>query len=101
MLYYNKIPFRDLLSYEFILSQGKLYGLNLQKPIYFFGKEKGDVGAIDSIIYEHAGVYNNLTSILSKGNDAQQMAFDMNPEKIKDPKHFEKEPFVSSATQNA
>jgi hypothetical protein len=46
MLYYNKIPFRDLLSYEFILSQGKLYGLNLQKPIYFFGKEKGDVGAI-------------------------------------------------------
>ncbi len=46
MLYYNKIPFRDLLSYEFILSQGKLYGLNLQKPIYFFGKERGDVGAI-------------------------------------------------------
>ena len=25
----------------------------------------------------------------------------LNPEKIKDPKHFEKEPFVSSATQNA
>lgn len=46
MLYYNKIPFRDLLSYEFLLSQGKLYGLNLQKPIYFFGKEKGDIGAV-------------------------------------------------------
>ena len=61
--------------------------LNPEKPTLerlYTKINKGDVGAIDSIIFEHAGVYNNLTSILSKGNDAQQMAFDMNPEKIKD-----------------
>ena len=61
--------------------------LNPEKPTLerlYTKINKGDVGAIDSIIYEHAGVYNNLTSILSKGSDAQQMAFDMNPEKIKD-----------------
>ncbi|MEY3681493.1 MAG: hypothetical protein RLZZ289_11 [Bacteroidota bacterium] len=61
--------------------------LNPEKPTLerlYTKINKGDVGAIDSIIYEHAGVYNNLTSILSKGNDAKQMAFDMNPEKIKD-----------------
>lgn len=46
MLYYHKIPFRDLLSYEFILSQGKLYGLNLQDPVYFFANESGDWGAV-------------------------------------------------------
>lgn len=46
MLYYHKIPFRDLLSYEFILSQGKLYGLNLQDPVYFFANENGDWGAV-------------------------------------------------------
>lgn len=46
MLYFNKIPFRDLLSYEFILSQGKLYGLDLQQPVYFFGNESGDWGAM-------------------------------------------------------
>jgi hypothetical protein len=46
MLYYHKIPFRDLLSYEFILSQGKQYGLNLQNPIYFFANENGNWGAI-------------------------------------------------------
>lgn len=57
MMYYHKIPFRDLFSYEFILSQGKLYGLNLQNPVYFFANEKGDWGAIvevsdSSKIYE-------------------------------------------------
>ena len=46
MMYYNKIPFRDLFSHEFILSQGKLYGLNLQNPVYFFANEKGDWGAL-------------------------------------------------------
>jgi hypothetical protein len=46
MMYYHKIPFRDLFSHEFILSQGKLYGLNLQDPVYFFANEGGDWGAI-------------------------------------------------------
>lgn len=46
MLYYHKIPFRDFFSYEFILSQGKMYGLNLQNPMYFFANESGDWGAL-------------------------------------------------------
>jgi hypothetical protein len=46
MMYYNKIPFRDFTSYEFILGQSKMYGLNLQKPVYLFGNEAGDWGAI-------------------------------------------------------
>lgn len=46
MMYYHKIPYRDFTSYEFILGQSKMYGLNLQKPVYFFGNERGDWGAI-------------------------------------------------------
>ena len=46
MMYYHKIPFRDFTSYEFLLGQGKMYGLNLQKPMYLFGNEKGDWGFI-------------------------------------------------------
>lgn len=49
MLYYHKIPFRDLFSHEFILSQAKLYGLNLQNPAYFFANENGDWGAVLSV----------------------------------------------------
>ncbi len=46
MLFYHKIPFRDLFSYEFLLSQGKSYGLNLQKPMYFFANENGNWGVM-------------------------------------------------------
>lgn len=35
--YNNQIPFREFISPEFILSQGKINGLNLQRPVYFFG----------------------------------------------------------------
>lgn len=44
MLFYNKIPFRDLLSYDFILGQGKSFGLDIQKPGYFFADKTGEWG---------------------------------------------------------
>lgn len=46
MLYYNKIPSRDFFTQEFILGQAKIYGLNLQQPVYFFANEGGDWGAL-------------------------------------------------------
>jgi len=46
MMYYHKIPFRDFTSYEFLLGQGKMYGLNLQKQVYLFGNEDGDWGCM-------------------------------------------------------
>ena len=46
MMFYNKIPFRDFFTQEFILSQGKNYGLNLQKPLYFFANENGNWGVL-------------------------------------------------------
>ncbi|MFM6965188.1 MAG: efflux RND transporter permease subunit, partial [Sphingomonadales bacterium] len=60
--------------------------LNPNKPILerLYSKiVKGSAGAMDSIIYEHTGVFNNLTALVSNGNDQKQMAFDMNPDKIK------------------
>jgi len=46
MMYYNKIPFRDFFSQEFLLSQGKSYGLDIQKAVYFFANEKGSWGVM-------------------------------------------------------
>jgi hypothetical protein len=37
--YNNQISFREFVTPEFILSQGKINGLNLQLPVYFFGKQ--------------------------------------------------------------
>jgi len=49
-MFYYKIPFRDFVSPDFLLSQGKNYGLNFQEPVYFFANEKDnqfeDWGAI-------------------------------------------------------
>ncbi len=44
--------------------------------------EKGDKSAIDSILYEHSAVFSNLISIISKGNDELEYAFNLDPEKI-------------------
>jgi hypothetical protein len=44
MLFYNKIPFRDIVSYDFLLSQGKNFGLDIQKPGYFFSDREGEWG---------------------------------------------------------
>ncbi len=38
--YHYKVPFRDFLSPDFLLSQGKNYGINFQEPVYFFVNEK-------------------------------------------------------------
>ncbi len=38
-LFYYKLPFRDFISPDFMLSQGKNYGLDLQAPVYFFLNE--------------------------------------------------------------
>lgn len=46
LLYFYKTPFRDLTSADYILGQGKTYGLNLQKPIFIFGNKNGEWGAI-------------------------------------------------------
>lgn len=35
-MYYYKIPGREFLTYDFILSQGKAFGLDIQKPVFFF-----------------------------------------------------------------
>ncbi len=43
--YYNQIPYREFISPEFILSQGKINGLNLQLPVYFFGNHGAKVEA--------------------------------------------------------
>lgn len=42
-LYYYKIPFRDLISPDFILSQGKNYGIDVQSPVYVFMNENNGV----------------------------------------------------------
>ena len=46
MMFFNKVSIRDFAAPEFLLAQGKGYGLNLQKPIYFFVNDETEWGAL-------------------------------------------------------
>lgn len=39
VLYHYRVPYREFFSPEFILGQSKGFGIDLQKPVYFFANE--------------------------------------------------------------
>jgi hypothetical protein len=46
LLQYNKLSMRDFTTYEFLLGQGKQYGLDLESNLYLFANENGNWGAL-------------------------------------------------------
>jgi hypothetical protein len=62
MLHYNKVPFRDFFSQEFLLGQAKSYGINLQRPVYIFAYESGFWGALLHIT-DSSKVMSGLTRL--------------------------------------
>ncbi|MFT6243721.1 MAG: hypothetical protein ACJA0U_000371 [Salibacteraceae bacterium] len=69
-LYHYRIPFREFLSPEFILSQGKAFGIDFQESAFFFADEKdweiqsfGILFKISDSISVHEGI-NRLTKII-------------------------------------
>jgi predicted RND superfamily exporter protein len=44
---------------------------------------KGNTSAADSLVYNYSSIYNNVTALLSKGNNNVQMAFDLDPENLR------------------
>lgn len=50
LMFYYKVSYRDFLSPEFILSQAKSYGLNIQKPSYLFANSTGEFGVLTELI---------------------------------------------------
>lgn len=49
LLFKNSVPYRDFIASDFILSQTKNSGINLQNPVYFFISEKEEFGALISL----------------------------------------------------
>ena len=62
MLFYHKIPFRDLASADFLLSQAKNFGLDVQKQSYFFADRSGEWGTFLSVI-DSSRIQNGLIKL--------------------------------------
>lgn len=83
---------RDIGSYE-VADQADLMRLSVDSIL---NPDKGQIEAtyakiikgkqayIDTLLLNHTGIYNSLTSVLSKGDPDMQHAFDLDPDKIKD-----------------
>lgn len=88
-MYHYRVPFREFLSPEFILGQGKGFGIDVQKPVFFFANEKdwmiesfgamfmisdssavrSGIDRLDKLIgVEDTVVYNNTVHKYSKYN---------------------------------
>ncbi|RCL76748.1 MAG: hypothetical protein DBW72_01435 [Flavobacteriales bacterium] len=46
LLIFNNVKSRQFLTYEFILSMAKMYGIDLQSPVYIFANDRGDYGLV-------------------------------------------------------
>ncbi len=46
LLQFNKLSMRDFTTYEFLLGQGKQYGIDLESNLYLFANEDGNWGAL-------------------------------------------------------
>jgi len=60
--------------------------LNPEKTDYerlFTKYTKGNTSAADSLVYNYSSIYNNVTALLSKGNNSVQMSFDLDPENLR------------------
>lgn len=62
MLFYHKVPFRDLVSPDFILGQAKSYGLDVQKPGYFFANRTGEWGTFLNVT-DSSRIQNGLVKL--------------------------------------
>ena len=46
LINFNKVKYRQLLTYDFLLSQSRSLGINLQNPVFLFGFENGNWGCV-------------------------------------------------------
>lgn len=50
LMFKNKTPFREYMTYDFLLSQAKSFGIDIQRPGYFFGNGDEEWGTFVSLL---------------------------------------------------
>ena len=64
LINYNKLQYRQFISYDFLLSQSRSLGINLQNPVYLFGYENGNWGCIIEL-NDDSKIENGLAQLKS------------------------------------
>lgn len=97
-----RMQMRDIGSYEIAEKVDSIKPIldsilnpdKIKLEYYFAALITGNDAYADSILFEYNSVFAKTASLLAKGDDEKQLAFDMNPELIKE--YYGQEDFVDA-----
>lgn len=81
LLFKQQVAFREYLTYDFLLTQAKNFGLDLQKPGYFFSDGKAEWGSFVSVT-DSSKITNGIQRLEQFFTVRDTLIFDQHVKKI-------------------
>lgn len=83
LMFKNKVPFREYMTYDFLLGQAKGIGLDIQKTGYFFSNGKDEWGTFVSVI-DSSKIQNGLNRLEQYIDISDTIVYNRKVKKIKE-----------------
>ena len=83
LMFKNKVPFREYMTYDFLLGQAKGIGLDIQKTGYFFSNGKDEWGTFVTVI-DSSKIQNGLNRLEQYIDISDTIIYNRKVKKIKE-----------------
>lgn len=83
LMFKNKVPFREYMTYDFLLGQAKGIGLDIQKTGYFFSNGKDEWGTFVTVI-DSSKIQNGLNRLEQYIDISDTIVYNRKVKKIKE-----------------
>lgn len=83
MMFKNKVPFREYMTYDFLLGQAKGIGIDIQSTGYFFSNGKDEWGTFVTVI-DSAKIQNGLNRLEQYIHISDTVVYNKKVKKIKE-----------------
>lgn len=83
MMFKNKVPFREYMTYDFLLGQAKGIGIDIQSTSYFFSNGKDEWGTFVTVM-DSSKIQNGLNRLEQYIHISDTIIYNRKVKKIKD-----------------
>lgn len=83
LMFKNKVPFREYMTYDFLLGQAKGIGIDIQSTGYFFSNGKDEWGTFVTVI-DSSKIQNGLTRLEQYVEISDTLVYNRKVKKIKE-----------------
>lgn len=83
MMFKNKVPFREYMTYDFLLGQAKGIGIDIQSTAYFFSNGKDEWGTFVTVI-DSSKIQNGLNRLEQYIDVSDTVVYNRKVKKIKE-----------------